>query len=325
MTPACTEKQFIQIWRELQSPQKVASALGVALRNVCARRKRIESKYGIVLPVLDHRPAYNQPEIKHKARLFCELQDGVIIIGSDAHIWPGDQTTAMRGFIKLIRELKPQQVHLNGDVFDGAKISRHPKIGFLENAPAVHQEIDACKEALSQIESAAGKAKLVWEFGNHDLRYEAFLAAHAPEYEGIEGMHLKDHFPRWEPCWSCHVNPDSSGHLVVKHRMKGGKYDVANNIMNAHVHMVTGHTHALKWWPMSSYRSITLYGVNTGTLAAPYGEQFVHYTEDNPVDWRAGFAVLTYWKGRLLQPELAEVIGPNQINFRGQVIHLADA
>lgn len=320
MKTVLSDTQFIRLWRELQSPTRVAQTLGINVRNAQARRHRIEARHGIVLPIIDHRPAYNKTEIQHKARLTAELQDGVIIIGSDAHIWPGEKTTAMRAFIKLIKELKPKQVHLNGDVFDGAKISRHPKIGFLEKAPDVHQEIDACKECLTEIEDVAGKAKLVWEFGNHDLRYEAFLAANVPQYENVEHFHLKDFFPRWEPCWSFHLNPDSAGHMVIKHRFKGGKYDVANNIMNAHVHMVTGHTHSLKWWPMTTYRNFTLYGINTGTLAAPHSEQFVHYTEDAPTDWRAGLAVLTYWKGRLLQPELAEVIGPNQINFRGQVL-----
>src|SRR5690606_2094348 len=191
-----------------------------------------------------------------------------------------------------------------------------------EKAPEVWQEIEACQEALTEIEDAAGKAETIWEFGNHDMRFEAFLAGHAPQYEGVEGMHLKDHFPRWKPCWATHINPDQPSHTVIKHRFKGGKYDVANNIMNAHVHMVTGHTHSLKWWPMTTFRAHTLYGINTGTLAQPHSEQFVHYTEDGPTDWRSGFAVLTFWKGRLLQPELAEVIGPNQVNFRGQVIHV---
>lgn len=318
---ACTDQQFISTWRNLQSATRVSETLGVALRNIHLRRKRIEAKYGIVLPVHDqYRPQYNTREIHHKARLQLELNDGVIIIGSDAHIWPGEKTTAMRAFIKFIRDMKPKQVHLNGDVFDGAKISRHPKIGFLENAPTVKEEIKACQEAISEVEDAAVGAEKIWEFGNHDLRWESFLAAHVPEYEGIEHFHLKDWFPKWKPCWSCHINTDKPGHLVVKHRLKGGKYDVANNIQSAHTHIVTGHTHSLKWWPTTNYRSHTLYGVNTGTLAEVSGEQFVHYTEDAPVDWRAGFAVLTYYKGRLLMPELVEVISHGQVNFRGQVM-----
>jgi hypothetical protein len=318
----CTDKQFITAWKELQSPTKVAQTFGMNVRVVQARKLRIEARYGIKLPVLDHRPAYNTAETKHSARLTYDIQDGVVIVGSDAHIWPGEKTTALKAFIKLIREIKPKQVHLNGDVFDGAKISRHPKIGFLEKAPDVWQEIEACQNALAEVEDAANGAEKVWEFGNHDMRFEAFLAAHAPQYEGVEGMHLKDHFPNWRPCWSTHINPDQPSHTVIKHRMKGGKYDVANNIMSAHVHMVTGHTHSLKWFPMTTYRAHTLYGINTGTLANPKAESFVHYTEDAPTDWRSGFAVLTYWKGRLLQPELAEVIGEGLINFRGQVLQV---
>jgi len=322
MAAACTDQQFIKIWQELQSPTKVAASLGVALRNVCARRQKIQARYGIHLPVLDHRPTYNTAEFKHSARLNYDIEDGVIIVGSDAHIWPGEKTTALKAFIKFIRDLKPKQVHLNGDVFDGAKISRHPKIGFLEKAPDVWEELHACQESLAEIEAAAGKATKIWEFGNHDMRFEAFLAANAPQYEGVKGMHLKDHFPAWTPCWATHINADKPSHTVIKHRLKGGKYDVSTNLMAAHVHMVTGHTHSLKWWPMTTYRAHTLYGINTGTLSSPHSEPFVHYTEDAPTDWRAGFAVLTYWKGRLLQPELAEVIGPDLVNFRGQVIKL---
>lgn len=317
----CTDAQFISAWKDLQSATRVAESLGISTRNAAARRRRIETRYGMVLPVFDEfRPQYNTIAVPHKARLQLEIKDGVIIVGSDAHIWPGEKTTAMKAFIKFIRDMKPKQVHMNGDVFDGAKISRHPKIGFLENAPSVKEEIKACQEGIADIEDAARGAEKVWEFGNHDLRWESYLAARVPEYQGVANFHLKDWFPKWKPCWSCHINADEPGHMVIKHRLKGGKYDVANNIQTAHTHIVTGHTHALKWWPTTNYRSHTLYGINTGTLAEVSGQQFVHYTEDAPVDWRAGFAVLTYHKGRLLMPELVEVIGYGRVNFRGQVL-----
>ena len=34
----------------------------------------------------------------------------------------------------------------------------------------------------------------------------------------------------------------------------------------------------------------------------PYDEQFIHYTEANPLNWRSAVTVLTIWDGTLLPP-----------------------
>jgi hypothetical protein len=78
---------------------------------------------------------------------------------------------------------------------------------------------------------------------------------------------------------------------------------------------------AQKVMPISDYNG-TRWGVDCGMLAPVGGPQFVDYLEDNPVSWRPGFAVLTYWKGKLLTPELVRVIDEDAglLDFRGQVI-----
>ena len=83
--------------------------------------------------------------------------------------------------------------------------------------------------------------------------------------------------------------------------------------------VVTGHLHSLKTTPWSDYNG-TRYGVDTGTLAAPYGPQF-GYQEDNPRNHRSGFAVLTFDKCRLLWPELVHVIDETagEVEWRGKV------
>jgi hypothetical protein len=83
--------------------------------------------------------------------------------------------------------------------------------------------------------------------------------------------------------------------------------------------MVTGHLHSLKVTPYDDYNG-TRWGVDTGTLAAKEGEQFVDYTEDNPRNWRSGFAVLTFHKGRLLWPEVVNVRDEEagEVEFRGR-------
>lgn len=86
--------------------------------------------------------------------------------------------------------------------------------------------------------------------------------------------------------------------------------------------MVTGHLHALQVRPWTDYRG-TRYAVDTGTLACPTGEQFT-YSEDSPANHRSGFAVLTFHKGKLLPPELLEVVDEEEgmICFRGQIVRV---
>ena len=257
----------------------------------------------------------------HPGRLEHRIEDGCILVGSDAHIWPGDPTTAMRGFRWAISQLAPQVIVLNGDVLDCATNSRYPGIGW-ESKPTLADELRAAQAQLADIEQLKTiSGRLVWTLGNHDLRFETRLASVAPEYRDIQGIHLKDHFPAWEPAWSLWVNPGPGNHpLVVKHRFKGGINAPRNNTLHAGVSVATGHLHSLRVSPYSDYWG-TRYGVDTGTLARPYGPQFTNYTEDNPVDWRAGFAVFTWAGGRLLMPELAQVHDEERglIEFRGEL------
>jgi hypothetical protein len=224
-------------------------------------------------------------------------------------------TTAMRAFIKFAKDMKPKAVVLNGDVMDHPQISRHPPIGW-EDHPTVEQEIKAAQDILAKIEDAASdKSKLYWTLGNHDSRFETRLATVAPEYARLAGFHLKDHFPAWSPCWSAWVNGDT----VIKHRYKGGIGATRANALNSGTHMVTGHLHSANVRGLTDYRG-TRWAMDTGCLADPAAEAFVHYTEDGPLDWRSGFGVLTFWKSQLLQPELVLTLDKNHVQFRGEVI-----
>lgn len=91
-----------------------------------------------------------------------------------------------------------------------------------------------------------------------------------------------------------------------------------HNDLKSGASIVTGHLHSLKVTPWTDYTG-TRYGVDTGTLADIDGSQF-EYTEDNPKNWRSGFAVLTFHNGKLMPPELCEVTGDGQAWFRGEIL-----
>jgi DNA-binding CsgD family transcriptional regulator len=321
MAPACPEDEFIELWRTHKSGSKVAAVLNISERAVHTRRRNVERKRGIKLEAQDIRAAlhtHRQTAHHHPQRKDLGILNGTIVCFSDAHFWPGIRTTAYLGLLKVIEGLQPQAVVNNGDAFDGASISRFPRIGW-DSTPSVIEELKACEIALGEIEEAAKlarhNARLVWCLGNHDARFENRLASNAPQYEHVKGFSLKDHFPAWEPCWAVW----NGANTVIKHRFKGGVHATHNNTVNSGVNIVTGHLHSLKVTPFDDYHG-TRYGVDTGTLADPLGPQFHNYLEESPTNWRSGFVVLTFVDGHLLFPEVVKVFAPGKIEFRGHVI-----
>jgi len=315
-----SDQQIISAIENSASMNAASLSLGMNLSGLNKRRRRIEQREKIEIRAPQATKQFEHLQIAHvhPAKKDLGILNGTVIVFSDAHFWPGVYTTAFKGLLWAIKELKPKAVIANGDIFDGAGISRHPRIGWAK-APSVMDELKACTISMGYIEEAAKEArhnvKLVWPLGNHDARFETFLAANAPQYEHVKGFTLRDHFPKWEPCWAVWMNENT----VVKHRFKGGIHATHNNTMWSGKNIITGHLHSLKVTPFSDYNGVR-YGIDTGTLAEPYGPQFEDYTEHGPLNWRSGFAVLTFVDGNLILPELITTHGPDSIEFRGRVI-----
>ena len=311
-----SDMEFITLFEMFnKNPTIMAKNLGLSVRGVQSRRNRLEAYYKENMDTVEVKDMIAPKPL----RVNLGIENGTVIVFSDAHFWPGIRTTAYNGLIWAIQNVEGLKAVINnGDAFDGASISRYPRIGF-DSTPSIIQELKACEIALGEIEDEAKKVnhkvKLIWPLGNHDSRYETRLAANAPQYEFVKGFSLKDHFPLWEPCWSTWIT-DS---VIVKHRWKGGVHATHNNTVNAGVSMVTGHLHSLKVTPFNDYNG-TRFGVDTGTLADPTGPQFENYLENSPTNWRSGFVVLTFHRGHMLWPEVVNVVDAKHVEFRGKVI-----
>ena len=312
-----TDAEFIELIKTI-GPSKTARKLKIDISSVYRRRATLEKLYRRQINAPPGRGGTRtRHNIEHAARLHYDCLNGVVLVGSDAHLWPGPLTTAMRAFIKFADELKPRVVVMNGDVVDHPQISRHPPIGWT-HLPTVQDEIEQAQKVLASIEDAAPRnCKLSWTLGNHCARFETRLATVAPEFGRVHGFSLKDHFPAWSGSWSTWINGD----VVIKHRLSGGIGAVRNNTLKSGKTMVTGHLHSLKVTPFTDY-SGTRYGVDSGCLADTEAQAFVDYTEDGPLDWRSGFIVLTFHDGRLLFPEIVSVFDKHHVQFRGNVIKI---
>ena len=211
MATRISDQQFIECWTRHQSPALVAKELNLALSNVFRRRNSLETKYGTPLPTREEngpkrtgstnmaRKRIEKTAESRFTHLENEMQetieDGVVVVFSDAHYWPGEPSAAHLALLAVCKKLKPDIVVANGDVFDGARISRHPRMGW-ESRPAVADEVEVVCLRMKEIEKAAPKATLIRTLGNHDSRFENYIAANAPELEGIHGTSLFDFLPR---------------------------------------------------------------------------------------------------------------------------------
>jgi hypothetical protein len=307
-----SDDEIITAMKRFGSTKLAAEHVGMSVRALAGRKAKIQSTLGISLPT------YNAPQTVYKVTTIPEnrrviehkVHTGMVFIASDCHYWPGEETVAHKAFVKLITEFKPQTLILNGDVFDGARISRFPALMGAE-PPTPKKEIEACQDRLHEIANASKNATKLWTYGNHDVRLFNYIAAHAPDLS--EFSNLWDYFPGWHTGWRVDIN-DS---LIVKHRWHNGIHSTWNNALKSGRSIVTGHLHQLKITPFSDYDG-RRWGVDSGTLAEPYGDQFT-YTEMNPVNWCSGFCVLTFKDGMMLPPELCEVINGDAY-FRGQKV-----
>jgi hypothetical protein len=305
------DEEIIAAMKKFGSSKLAAEHIGMSVRALCHRKAKIQEQYGVVLPAYSAKQhTVANTYIPDNRRVIQHTVDnGHVFIASDCHYWPGEETVAHKAFVKLLTEFKSKTAVLNGDVFDGARISRHAAL-MGTNPPTPKQEIEACQDRLDEIAKASKNAIKLWTYGNHDLRLFNFVAQHSPELS--EFSDLFSYFPGWHTGWRIDINNS----VVIKHRWHNGQHATYNNVLKAGKSIVTGHLHKLMVTPWSDYNPGRRYGVDTGTLAEPTGDQFV-YLEENPVNWCSGFAVLTFENGKLLPPELCEVIN-GVAYFRGQ-------
>ena len=309
MAQKVSTEEFIACWNKHGSPAKVAEELGMNIRSVYNRRNDLQLEGVKLLSFGAPQHTKVSSQVSENRRIIeHNVENGHIFIASDCHYWPGEETVAHKAFVSLVKDFKPQTVVLNGDVFDGAQVSRYPPLMGV-TTPTAKQEIEACQDRLNEIAVASKNAKKFWTFGNHDTRLFSRMASNAPEL--VDMVNLFDHFPGWHTCWRIDVNKN----IVIKHRWHNGIHATYNNALKSGKTIITGHLHKLQSVAYSDYNG-RRWGVDTGTLAEPYGDQFT-YTESNPVNWCSGFAVITIENGKLLPPELCEVIG-GVAYFRGK-------
>jgi len=90
-------------------------------------------------------------------------------------------------FLRACIIYQPDYIVLNGDILEGADISRHPKIpGW---SCGLQVEFDFAREMFRQLREVAPDAEIIWAAGNHGLdRLAAYLSQVAPALAGLDNL-----------------------------------------------------------------------------------------------------------------------------------------
>lgn len=231
------------------------------------------------------------------------------IIGSDLHIWEKEPPLIYKAFCSIAKKLKVDGIILNGDVIDGARISRHPAM-LHNSAPKIDKEIEYAKHWLKMLPNARHK---LWTMGNHDMRINNYIASHASELDDYVPS-LFSHFPGWQIAYAFTLND----YVEIRHRFRSGIHAGYNNSMHSGITMLSGHTHQLQVTAVRDRRG-TRWGIETGMMNDPAGPQF-EYTEGTPSRAQAGFIVVSFDEdGNMLPPEICEMIRGRPV-FRGEYV-----
>ncbi len=292
------------LYRELKNSVEVAKQLNVPDRTV---RWWVKQDNCSADPIAVGYPQRN-----------FNLKDGIVIDFSDSHILPKqDLSLAAKALLLVLKDLKPNIVVNGGDTIDFASISRHEKLGWNEQF-TIKEELEAAADFLKMVQKATPGSKFIHIAGNHDDRFNKILANKMPQFKGVKGFNLIDHIPSgWEYLMAMTINNNT----MFLHAINGGVHAGYNNVMKAGMSVITGHTHQLEVKPYTDYKG-TRYGVQTGTLATIQNNPLFAYTMGSPLNWMAGFVVLTYVNSILQFPEVCSINSEGQAFFRGKILNL---
>lgn len=171
-----TREQFIETWNKLGSPTLVSEALGVSVRKVQERRRRIEATEGITLEchgslngaykVKDGKPV-QVSGIKNAPRKHCVIPD--------VQAKPGVPLDHLEWAGRFIAEKKPDVIVCLGDFADMNSLSSYDKGKKSFEGRRYKADIDAAHVAMDRLMAPIVKEpgyspRLVMTLGNHEHR-----------------------------------------------------------------------------------------------------------------------------------------------------------
>lgn len=171
-----TRSEFVEVWNKLGSPTLVSQALGVSVRKVQERRRRIEATEGITLEchgslngaykVKDGKPV-QVSGIKNGPKKHCVIPD--------VQAKPGVPLDHLEWAGRFIAEKRPDVIVCIGDFADMPSLSSYDKGKKSFEGRRYKADIDAAHVAMDRLMAPIVKEpgyspRLVMTLGNHEHR-----------------------------------------------------------------------------------------------------------------------------------------------------------
>lgn len=138
-----------------------------------------------------------------------------ILLIPDAHV-PFEDKTAFNLMLRMARKVRFDRIVILGDFADFLEVSFHAKT--LGRRPGFKSEVDAVNWRLDQLDALGAKHKH-YVAGNHEYRFDRYLAEKAPELAELPGMSVRELFRIKERgwTWTPYKNELRIGKLWVTH------------------------------------------------------------------------------------------------------------
>lgn len=143
-----------------------------------------------------------------------------ILVFGDAH-FPYQDSDGIYAAIEYGVKKQVDTVIMNGDMIDMYQVSRYIKDG---RKPSIDYELDLFYQFLLDLRDIFPKALIIWKYGNHEDRWDAYLKLNAPLLYMTGTMSLEDVIP---------VN--ELGIIVVKDKRRIVCGDL--NVLHGHEYM----------------------------------------------------------------------------------------
>lgn len=216
-----------------------------------------------------------------------------VLVLSDLHV-PFHDADLLTAIMKYCRDLKPDEVILNGDLVDFYSVSRFDKSP--HRAEDLQYELDCVAEVLEKIRKANPKAIIRYIMGNHEERLKRFLGSRAKALYNLNCLKFHrliraDEFNIKLVDYCYYPSPK----FVITHGNRYGEHPAKNLLMKDFIGFsgLSGHAHRRDFSVRTSPNKMFFWNVS-GHLADQSALEYAKHHR-----WVQGFAVLKFSSGHI--------------------------